>query len=158
VHGHDALPRDIAETGGEKRGLATPVHEYIFVYGTLLPQYAPEDLQSAVHALRYVGDGMVYGWLYDMGDFPALVLHPDAPDAFGTVFALPTEGHVLARFDKYEEFYSDNVAASLFVRQATTVTLTDGSLLTCWIYVYNRVIGGATLISSGNYVAYKSVK
>ena len=129
----------------------------IFLYGTLMPQYAPDAIRSAVQSLHHVGDGWVYGWLYDMGAFPALVLHPHAPKAFGTVFALPSEGNILTQFDGYEEFYPDNVAASLFVRQKTMVTLTDSRALTCWVYVYNRAIGRATLIPSGKYVADKPI-
>ena len=128
---------------------------YIFLYGTLMLQYAPDAIRSAVHSLHHVGDGWVYGWLYDMGAFPALVLHPHAPKAFGKVFALPSEGDVLTQCDGYEGFYPDNVAASLFVRQETMVTLTDGSTLPCWIYVYNRAIGSAKRIPSGRYVADK---
>jgi gamma-glutamylcyclotransferase (GGCT)/AIG2-like uncharacterized protein YtfP len=70
---------------------------------------------------------------------------------------VPSEGHVLTQFDGYEEFYPDNVAASLFVRTTTLVTLTNGRAITCWMYVYNRAIGGAKLIPSGKYVADKSV-
>lgn len=125
--------------------------EYLFIYGTLLPQYAPEELQAAVQSLRYVGDGCVNGWLYNLGDFPALILNPTAPKAFGKVFALPSEGNVLTQFDRYEEFHPDNVAGSLFVRQETLVTLTDGRALPCWTYVYNRAPGSAKLLSSGQY-------
>jgi gamma-glutamylcyclotransferase (GGCT)/AIG2-like uncharacterized protein YtfP len=75
---------------------------YLFSYGTLLPQHAPREIASTVRRLRRVGQGLVRGRLYDLGDYPGAVLTRNGPLIRGLVFELPEDPEVLERLDQYE--------------------------------------------------------
>jgi gamma-glutamylcyclotransferase (GGCT)/AIG2-like uncharacterized protein YtfP len=125
---------------------------YLFVYGTLLPEYAPEEFASVMGSLRTAGKGAVRGTLYNLGRYPGAVL--DAASSrriYGTVFALPDGEGLLQRLDEYEEFDPDKPATSHFIRRQGRVELTDGRTLECWIYEYNRSLEGARIVESGRY-------
>jgi gamma-glutamylcyclotransferase (GGCT)/AIG2-like uncharacterized protein YtfP len=97
--------------------------------------------------------------LYDFGDYPGAVLDATASSqTHGTVFELPDDDSVLSALDAYEDFHPDNVESSLFVRTLQPVTLVNGDLVQCWIYVYNREPGGARPIPSGRYAGIKKTR
>ncbi len=113
----------------------------IFVYGTLHPDRAPQEIAQAVRSLRPIGQGTICGRLYNFGDYPGVVLDQTAGQLVpGSVYALPADTGVLAELDRYEEFEPDNVEHSLFVRAKTTVTFADGQQRQCWVYVYNKPV------------------
>jgi gamma-glutamylcyclotransferase (GGCT)/AIG2-like uncharacterized protein YtfP len=125
---------------------------YVFLYGTLLPGHAPEEIAPAVRKLRRLGEGTVHGVLYDLGKYPGAVLDKSAGARIhGTVFELPDDEALLSALDAYEDFAPGNEQASLFVRTLQPVTLVDGEILQCWIYVYNRDVSGARRIPGGRY-------
>jgi len=139
---------------------------YLFVYGTLLPQHAPREIEPAVAKLRRLDEGTVRGLLYDLGGYPGAVLdESEAGRIHGTVFELPDEDEfhpgmptagapgipLLQRLDDYEGFDPQNVQASLFVRKLCPVTLATGETLQCWIYLYNREPRNAPRIPGGRY-------
>ncbi|HYH84697.1 MAG TPA: gamma-glutamylcyclotransferase family protein [Pyrinomonadaceae bacterium] len=126
--------------------------EYIFIYGTLLPEYAPDEIAGIVRQLRRVGSGCVRGRLYDLGNYPGVILDASSRTKVrGHLFALPDGKRVLRALDSYEDFKPDDVKNSLFVRKRTTATLDDGRKVECWVYVYNRDPSSAPLVSGGDY-------
>ncbi|MGA2171196.1 MAG: gamma-glutamylcyclotransferase family protein, partial [Terracidiphilus sp.] len=113
--------------------------DYLFTYGTLHPGHAPDEIAPAVEKLRPVGTGYVYGVLYDLGDYPGVVLDPTSNQKIsGTVFRLSEDENVLRQLDEYEGFDQASPEQSLFLRTLRSVTLDSGETLPCWIYVYNR--------------------
>ena len=44
--------------------------QYLFVYGTLLPELAPAKMAKAVARLKLVGTATIRGRLYDLGNYP----------------------------------------------------------------------------------------
>ncbi len=114
----------------------------LFVYGTLLPGRAPAEIADVVGQLVPLGAGTVRGRLYDLGEYPGVILGEHAAESAdeipGQLFALPPDPTVLARLDAYEDFRPDDPAHSLFLRRRAVVTLLDGSVRSSWIYVYNR--------------------
>ena len=48
--------------------------DYLFAYGTLAEEHAPQEIAGTVTQLRYVGQGFVFGRLYDLGEYPGAVL------------------------------------------------------------------------------------
>ena len=130
---------------------------YLFLYGTLLPQHAPREMAAVAARLKRVGEGTVRGLLYDLGEYPGAILtHASRRTIRGTVFRLPSHAALLHELDEYEGFLPDDVQASLFVRRFHPVVLTTGSILRCWIYVYNRDPGGAPLIPSGAWTSRRN--
>jgi len=114
--------------------------ERLFVYGTLHPDRAPEEIADIVRHFKHLGHGTVRGHYYDLGSYPAVILDQKGKSVHGEVYALPQEAHVLDRLDAYEEYSPASPEQSLFVRKKARVQLLKGSRSECWIYVYNRPI------------------
>ena len=118
--------------------------QYLFVYGTLLPGRAPAGIAATVDRLKPAGDGFVRARLYDLGEYPGIVLDETGEKIPGKIFRLPAEPEVLKRLDEYEEFDAAQPEASLFVRKKWPVTKKNGNKkLICWVYVYNPHAGVA---------------
>jgi gamma-glutamylcyclotransferase (GGCT)/AIG2-like uncharacterized protein YtfP len=131
--------------------------EFLFLYGTLLPELAPAPLRASLAKLRRLGPGWVPGRLYDLGRYPGAVLDPaTATRVVGQVFELPDEPAVLAALDAYEGFVAAEPAGSLYVREQRPVTLADGRRLACWMYVYNRDPGDRPLVPDGDYRRWRA--
>jgi len=127
------------------------VAQYIFFYGTLLPELVPPKMVRAVSQLKAVGVGTVSGRLYDLGNYPGAILGGGRSRIRGRVFELPAEESVLKALDDFEGFQPGR-AANEYVRRRCRVVLEDGQKLTCWIYEYNRQPGPARLIPDGDYL------
>jgi gamma-glutamylcyclotransferase (GGCT)/AIG2-like uncharacterized protein YtfP len=126
--------------------------EYLFTYGTLQPGLAPSYIAPSVDKLRAVGEGVVNGLLYDLGDYPGAVLDPVSHHKiFGTVFELPEDANILPALDGYEDFDSDSPESSLFIRQLHPVLLSTGGALACWIYVYNGQPDPSRVLADGKF-------
>lgn len=111
----------------------------LFVYGTLHPDRAPEEISSVVRKMVLVGSGTIAGNLHDLGEYPALTLNGKKKQRVrGTVFVLPDDPEFLHKLDEYEGYLPDDPANSLFVRSKHLVILDDGARRYCWVYVYNR--------------------
>ena len=111
---------------------------HLFVYGTLHPDRAPAEIAAAVSQLKRIGSGTIRGRLYNLGDYPGVVIDPDHNDEIpGTIFALPNDPAILTALDRYEDFRPHNPSASLFLRVQTIATCPDGTHSACWIYVWN---------------------
>ncbi len=130
--------------------------QHLFVYGTLLPSKAPEEIASIIRCFRRVGSAHVRGRLYDFGEFPGAVLDPSSRTMIhGELVALPSDERILEALDRYEEFDPSHPKKSLFVRKKAKVLMGNGSSREGWIYVYNRPPGKAKLVRGGDYLRSK---
>jgi gamma-glutamylcyclotransferase (GGCT)/AIG2-like uncharacterized protein YtfP len=112
---------------------------HLFVYGTLHPDRAPAEIAATVRQLTLIGPGTIRGRLYDLGDYPGVVIHPTHNEEIpGEIFALPEDPAALTTLDRYEDFRPTDPVGSLFIRSECTVALPDGNNIACWIYLYNR--------------------
>ena len=128
----------------------------MFLYGTLLPSEAPQEIASIVRRFRRLGSAHVRGRLYDFGEFPGAVLDPSSRTIIhGELVALPSDGRILQELDRYEEFDPLDPKRSLFVRKKTKVQMANGSSREGWIYVYNKSPKQAKLVRGGDYVRSK---
>ena len=121
---------------------ATASHFHLFTYGSLKstqPQSVP-----LLQRCRCMGRGEVRGTLFDVGEYPALMLAGDDV-VRGEVWRCPWD--VLPELDRYE-----GVGDSLFRRAAVEV---DGTV--CWVYVAGPRLGPRLLpdtrIESGEWNA-----
>lgn len=110
--------------------------QYLFVYGSLRKGFAPPEIAETAERLKLVGEGFVYGSLYDLDDYYALVLSGE-DEIFGQILELPDDDEVLRKLDEYEGFDPNNLEKSVFLRKKTTAYLGDKNLET-WIYAYNK--------------------
>lgn len=128
------------------------MRDFLFSYGTLLPEHAPTEIKALVAKLHSYGEGFVRGVLFDFGEYPGVVLDDtSATQVSGTISRLPEDPNFLNELDRYEGFTPSSPGASLFVRKRHPVVLSDGSVLDCWIYEYNRKPGSAPIVASGRY-------
>jgi gamma-glutamylcyclotransferase (GGCT)/AIG2-like uncharacterized protein YtfP len=111
----------------------------LFLYGTLHPDRAPQEIAETSRRLKSIAKGTVRGHLHGLGDYPGLVLDDNGDAVHGEIFEVP-DGHTLAELDAYEGFHVSDPGSSLFLRTHAAVTLSDGSKRACWVYVYNRGI------------------
>jgi gamma-glutamylcyclotransferase (GGCT)/AIG2-like uncharacterized protein YtfP len=125
--------------------------EYLFSYGTLQPDLSPPEIVPLVRAFPCMGRAHVRGVLYDLGDYPGIVLGERGVKVWGQVFVLPEDPGVLRRLDEYEEVDLRNLACSQFIRTKCVSVLESGTEVETWIYAYNREPGSASVIPSGDY-------
>jgi gamma-glutamylcyclotransferase (GGCT)/AIG2-like uncharacterized protein YtfP len=103
-------------------------HFLLFAYGSLKTADASVAARELLWGCERVGSGTVRGTLYDLGDYPALLLG-GTDEVEGAVWRCPVE--VLSALDRYE-----GTAAGLFRRVATRVAGRG-----CWLYVAGPRLG-----------------
>ena len=100
---------------------------HLFAYGTLQPGNAPAEIAPVVQKLRLVGEGFLFGKLYDLGSYPGAVIDPaSAWIIYGKVYELPEDAQILHKLDAYE--------GPEYARIEQFVTLTAGGGVSCWVY------------------------
>ena len=126
---------------------------YLFAYGTLAGTHVPQEIATAVKRLKYVGDGFIFGRLYDLGEYPGAVLETERQNKiFGKIFEVPRDPSLLKRLDGYEGFNPNRPARSLFIRRRTTISRPNQPPLTGWVYEYNGSINSHPAVKDGHYV------
>jgi gamma-glutamylcyclotransferase (GGCT)/AIG2-like uncharacterized protein YtfP len=101
---------------------------HLFTYGSLASARPGSPGARLLAGCERVTEGSVRGTLYDLGEYPALLLSGNDPVA-GVIWRCPTR--VLPVLDEYEGTHS-----GLFRRAAVRV---EG--LACWIYVAGPKLG-----------------
>lgn len=157
------MPTSAVRQGGRNRE-NTPM-DFLFVYGTLLKPL--RDINNiSISEMTYIGTGFVCGDLYDLGDYPGLILpvamdHEERPGkVFGEVYSLGVD-YSFDDLDIYEEYFPENEAASEFVRMQVMVyrDVSSGeNSLSAWVYVYNKSITGMTKIPGGDYLKFLNTR
>ena len=128
--------------------------KYLFVYGTLAGENAPQEIVSTVKKLKCIGEGFIFGRLYDLGEYPGAVLDGRPSNKiFGKIYELPTDPELLNRLDAYEEFDPRNPAESLFVRRQIPISRPNKKKVRGWVYEYNGDVKSRSLIRNGHYFA-----
>src|SRR5688572_8523497 len=124
--------------------------QYLFCYGTLLRDTAPQSMAALCRRLPRVAAATINGRLYDLGSYPALVLGAEGDQSVvrGEIVAVQSASDWL-RLDSYESVDHAHPERSLYNRVRTTATTERGDKVDCWIYVYNRELKHAVLIDSG---------
>lgn len=102
---------------------------------------------------RFVGRARVRGLLFDLGEYPGVVLSGD-PEAwvYGEVYALDVPHQTLARLDEYEGCGPNDPHPREFERVTAEIVLESGESATAWIYVYRGATRDKERIVSGDYL------
>ncbi len=125
-------------------------HSLLFVYGTLRPGLASGEAGGLVHDLESLGVASVEGVLYDVGEYPAMVVGHGV--IRGELLRVPT-ARQLAALDAYEECGGPN---PLFERVMTVAHRRQRGSVPAWVYVYVRDVAGAARIDHGDYLAHRN--
>ncbi|HYO11198.1 MAG TPA: gamma-glutamylcyclotransferase family protein [Tepidisphaeraceae bacterium] len=130
--------------------------DLLFVYGTLLPEAAPEAMRAVIRRCHRGGRGgaaTVSGALHDLGSYPGLSIERDGV-VRGELVTVNSPS-VWLRLDAYEGFNSAHPDRSLFRRQLCVATrIEDGEQLEAWAYVYNRDVRHAPRIDCGCWLTH----
>ena len=122
----------------------------VFVYGSLR-RGGPGGMEARFPGAQFIADAKVNGSLYDLGDYPGLVLDESKSLVTGEVYEVDDE--LLSELDNFE-------ASSHYCRAQVEVSV-GGYSRSCWIYVPE---GGPdfyserTLIISGDWTEYAKAK
>ena len=124
--------------------------DLLFVYGTLL-QPGNEFADYLNQHCTYITLGKMKGILYDIGEYPGLVIPGDAEQyIYGSVLKLCHPEENLRVIDDYEGFGPGQEQPNLFVRVIKPVE-TDSEIIEAWVYLYNLPTTDLPQITSGNY-------
>lgn len=127
---------------------------HVFVYGTLRRGFTNHGRDVLALHGRFLSQTTVQGELYDLGSFPALVIEEAASSrVHGEVYELTREpARAIERLDRYEGARGPDPLP--YDRIARRVTLSDGTEVEAWTYVWTGEVDQGQPIASGDYVAY----
>lgn len=146
-----------------------PEESYLLLYGTLRHGSEYYEEFALDERLTLLGECTVEGLLYDLGEYPGLRLESEATgdagsgdgDASQAGRAEPglvtgecyrvDDETVFPVLDAFEGYDPTDREGSLFVRRLVRL---DEPPVDAWTYVYNRDVGDATVIESGDWRAY----
>lgn len=131
-------------------GEAAPGLRRLFAYGTLMTGFRRRALLGPA---RLEGVGRVRGSLYDLGEYPGLVLDGGGW-VVGELYEVADLAVRLPRLDREEGYDPRREARSLYVRRRVQVELAEGPVVEAWAYVYQGVPGRAPRIPSGDWRAW----
>jgi gamma-glutamylcyclotransferase (GGCT)/AIG2-like uncharacterized protein YtfP len=115
----------------------------IAFYGTLMSRFDTQDQLGVREQLRLLGRCRIGGRLFDLGEWPTLVL--GAGVVHGEVFEL-LDASALSTLDRFEDCDPTDAGRSSYLR--VRVALLEPSL-TAWIYVTNGTPVRGVEITSG---------
>ena len=127
--------------------------DLLFVYGTLMRGYDHPMAQLLSRSADFVGEAHCRAKLYLVKHYPGLVLSDDAGDiAYGEVFRLRQASQLLREFDMYEACGDGFAGPTEYVRRLLPVTLSDGTEIEAWTYLYNWPVAHLSQIASGRFL------
>lgn len=125
---------------------------YIFIYGTLMKGYKSHKKFNLSKRLNYIGIGKLNGIIYDIGEYPGLVIDcDDEKTVNGEVYEILDQS-VLQELDEFESYKPSDPEDSLYVR--TSVQLIDPKI-EAWTYTYNNCINDKKKIKEGCWRSYE---
>jgi len=128
------------------------MRDYLFAYGTIAEDNVPPEISDIVKKLKSVGEGFIFGQLYDLGEYPGAILeHNQRHKIFGKILELPAKNKLLEQLDAYEGFDPKRPSTSLFVRKRTRIQRPKRSAVTGWVYEYNGAVDSLPMIKEGRY-------
>jgi gamma-glutamylcyclotransferase (GGCT)/AIG2-like uncharacterized protein YtfP len=99
----------------------------------------------------YLSEGKIKGQLYDIGDYPGLVLTASLKEyVYGSIYQLNNVKETLKIIDDYEGCGPDQHQPNLFVRVREAIVTRD-SVTIAWIYIYNLPVYSLRKMPSGKY-------
>jgi len=138
-----------AESTGGSDPSPPPWPAEVFVYGTLRRGQCREERMRR-HRPTRVEEGWLAGKLFDLGQYPGLVLG-GVDEVHGELWTYEETSALLDTLDEVEDFHGFGAPGSLYHRVLVTVRDAKGSGRVAWTYVYVGELEGARHIPSGRY-------
>jgi gamma-glutamylcyclotransferase (GGCT)/AIG2-like uncharacterized protein YtfP len=111
-------------------------------------------MSAVVGQMKLIGPATVRGRLYDLGEYPGLVLEQGAAVVKGQLLQIPNQ-QILEQLDRYEACPLPDSPQGLFRRVKTTASEYSGQASVCWVYVYNRDVTRVPLVECGCWLTYR---
>lgn len=125
---------------------ATPA--YIAFYGSLMWSHGMQRDLRVADQLLLIGPCQILGTLYDLGDYPGLI--QSTTNRVQAELYRIKDPKVLSLLDAYEDYKSDNEAASLYLRRVVRLAEPD---LDCWVYFYNGAVFESQRMPHGSWLS-----
>ncbi len=131
---------------------------HLFVYGTLREDPNHDMYRVLARNARFVGDGSVMARLYDLGDYPGMVLSGRQDECVaGEVyeFTQSEAGKLLRVLDEYEGLGPDDAPPHEYRRVLVDVQLAGTAALTAWAYVLADPVPKYPRIPASDYLQWR---
>lgn len=128
--------------GSLRSGFRNPVYEYLTKYFTLM------------------GEAVVKGKLYDLGDYPAAAATEEEKFISGELYCIsnPLEfSWAIGQLDDYEGLNTEEGETPMYKREEV-IAYRKGEPQTTWIYWFNGDLSGKPEIESGDLLQYLQQK
>lgn len=125
--------------------------DFLFTYGTLMQGFE-NPFALRLHALStFEGKGSFPGLLYQVSWYPGAVYIKNSENSVhGEVYRLTNKAILLPELDEYEDVFEDE-DKSLYLRKIIPIQMQDGSVLPCWVYLYNQDTTNLNKIENGDF-------
>ena len=124
--------------------------DYLFVYGTLMQGQHPMHDVLSEHS-QFIGHGWITAQLYQIRDYPGVILSDEPEDkVFGELYLL-TNPAVLQQLDDYEECSAAFAEPHEYRREQIPVSISSTASYSAWVYLYNHPIERYHRIRSGRF-------
>jgi gamma-glutamylcyclotransferase (GGCT)/AIG2-like uncharacterized protein YtfP len=132
--------------------------DLLFVYGTLLPECNLSISTQFLEETEFLGHGYVFAKLYDLGDYPAMVLDITYEHkVFGQIYRLHSPKKTLALLDDYEDINHSFPEDNEYIRTVVKVNSRE-SEMNAYAYLYTKDVLPLKKIPSGDYLSYLADK
>ena len=132
----------------------------LFVYGSLRSGFRNPVYQYLTNYFHLLGEAVVKGKLYDLGQYPAAAPTNEDHYISGELYSInnPLEfSWAIGQLDDYEGLNVEEGEIPLYKREEVNA-YQKGEPFTAWRYWYNGDISGKPLIESGNLLQYHKKK
>ena len=132
----------------------------LFVYGSLRSGFRNPVYEYLTKYFTLIGEAVVKGKLYDLGDYPAATATEEDHFISGELYTInnPQEfSWAIGQLDDYEGLNVEEGEIALYKREQV-IAYRKAEPHTAWIYWYNRDITGKPEIESGDVLEYLQQK
>ena len=132
----------------------------LFVYGSLRSGFRNPVYQYLTKYFHLLGEAVVKGKVYDMGNYPVALPTNDDTFILGELYSInnPREfSWAIGQLDDYEGINAETGEHPLYKRQQATA-YQDGQPFITWIYWFNGNVEGKPELESGDLLQYLQQK
>lgn len=129
--------------------------QLIALYGSLMSPFFTLEQLGLKSRLELLGPCTLQGRLYDLGDYPGLLMPTGAGDIVEAELYRFSDSGVLRVLDEFEDYDPGNESASLYLRKKF---LLESPRQEAWVYLYNQSVIESDYIAGGNWQQYVAGK
>lgn len=130
---------------------------HLFIYGTLLRGIGHPMHELLEQHSRLIGHGYINGNLYEITDYPALVLSNNAKKiVWGEIYQIQNEPELFKYLDEYEGCAAHSRRPHEYQRDLVSIHDSGQHCLLAWAYLYKQPVAHLQLIPNGDYLAYRN--